>query len=831
MIFSLWLPIAFDGGAAHCRHNCAFQSAAALCAGAHCLARVYVHICTVCPCGSQPHPLARCRHARHSLLGHKHLPAGVGDPSPSTRVLSFQAASGLTRVTATPPAAALSSPHAVIFAAVHLRVNTALLPSPSPLIPRFFAVPRPPPRFPFPPPPHGIIGAAALGVMKRGTPPSAASSDDEGPRPAADGGRVAALNAALDGDVDGTATAAAETVAEGVEDDLSGVPAEVIAAAAEREGAARAALDAVLSVRDWGAETDVDTLRSAVRVLLGEVTGDRGAAVVGGLGGEAPMAVDDEGLANGHASGSNGHASSSTRGGTAGASPVAPAPVVGTPGEGSDDDEVMGLAGEPSPPTGAAAAGPGTSPAAFASRAKYIPMRLTADERATLRLVEAALSVSDYTSEVDILSYNKAAARKRMHTQLRILCAILTGLTVAADFKAGAELLESRDFAGNESWFRSCFEISRRHKVSNPQLMKVEYGKLMYCLMDAVSPPIARLLGMDVVAPIETVASFLAAHGASELLTDPLLPVATAEVVATGKSRPVIQREIRTKEAAVERLARRYASPARSLPADEVRRALYSLGDNNAYLRFSRDACDTMLGLLRHYFDGPGPAAKNELAILAGRGGARLSHGHTRQYAFVEQSLTLWREITHNMFGLWCMADMDLLDASNGYTLRNTGQGLHRVQQAPRVERAMANILRNVQAKTRSGWVGSSVVHIADANVPNGYTFLIKYTHVQELLMPVINVISGLSSLAQKDARVNNLIADAWEDVDGAKRAILRDFFRHAFDGSGADSFFSAGSSIDGRMTSAWNWCSKLESKSFYPLFLLSGFTSFDGKW
>lgn len=35
--------------------------------------------------------------------------------------------------------------------------------------------------------------------------------------------------------------------------------------------------------------------------------------------------------------------------------------------------------------------------------------------------------------------------------------------------------------------------------------------------------------------------------------------------------------------------------------------------------------------------------------------------------------------------------------------------------------------------------------------------------------------------------------------------------------------------SIDGRLTSAWNWCSKLEKKSYYPLFKLAGFTGFDG--
>jgi len=190
------------------------------------------------------------------------------------------------------------------------------------------------------------------------------------------------------------------------------------------------------------------------------------------------------------------------------------------------------------------------------------------------------------------------------------------------------------------------------------------------------------------------------------------------------------------------------------------------------------------------------------------------------------QSLILWREIQHEMFKLWLLADEDLLNEQNSYRLYNTGQGLNRMQSAPKISQAMHSILHRVQTKVQ-GWVGLSVVHLGDRDVPNALFFIDKYTQVPRILAPIVRCIDNISSIVEKQKGLSDLLTKYFGGVEGARKKILQDFYRHGFDGSGDD----GGSCVDGRLTSAWNWCSKLEKKSYYPIFLLTGFEGFDGKW
>jgi len=463
----------------------------------------------------------------------------------------------------------------------------------------------------------------------------------------------------------------------------------------------------------------------------------------------------------------------------------------------------------------------------FEERAKYIPLRLTLEERKTLRLLESSLHVCDYTDRVDVPAL-AASKAKRIVQQLKEICAILCGLRASIDLDSGTEMVSNRDFTAHAEFFQSIFEIGRRHKIMNPEKMRTEYGKLVYLLQDSMTQEIQDLIKFSMVRPVLTVHSFLSERGAAAMMHDPFMEIATREIIPDGKDRYDIQHEIKQKEKAIKMLSKKYVSD--KLTSTEIERCLYSIGDNHSFLREARDPIDRMIVYLTTYFTPDKIEGEYSLAIAAGINGARLTHNHGRQYHYVLQSLTLWREVTHDMFKLWILAEQDLLESGNIYRLKDTGQGLNRIQAAYRISKAMTGIVHKVQARVGDNWVGSSVVHLGDHNVPNALMFIDKYTQISRILNPIIIALRRVADL-MKDEQLKEYVEDKFGSMENCRKQILWDFFKFAFDGSGADNFFDAGSCIDGRLTSAWHWCSQIDKKPFFPIFLLTGFIGFDGQF
>eukprot|EP00640_Fibrocapsa_japonica_P004650 CAMPEP_0113950930 /NCGR_PEP_ID=MMETSP1339-20121228/83275_1 /TAXON_ID=94617 /ORGANISM="Fibrocapsa japonica" /LENGTH=140 /DNA_ID=CAMNT_0000958953 /DNA_START=1 /DNA_END=423 /DNA_ORIENTATION=+ /assembly_acc=CAM_ASM_000762 len=138
----------------------------------------------------------------------------------------------------------------------------------------------------------------------------------------------------------------------------------------------------------------------------------------------------------------------------------------------------------------------------------------------------------------------------------------------------------------------------------------------------------------------------------------------------------------------------------------------------------------------------------------------------------------------------------------------------------------MRRILNKVHKECGS-WVGLSVVHLGDRDVPNALIFIDKYTQVPRMLSPIVQAVHQIDSLMTDDPAIGDYFAQEWQSPRDVKMHILSDFFKHGFDGDGDD----GGSCIDGRLTSAWNWCSKIAKKKYYNVFMLGGFQGFDGDW
>lgn len=342
----------------------------------------------------------------------------------------------------------------------------------------------------------------------------------------------------------------------------------------------------------------------------------------------------------------------------------------------------------------------------------------------------------------------------------------------------------------------------------------------MFILQDASSSKVS--MHRRVIAPIQTITSVLKEFGALKLLDDPDFNTAT-NLIPPNLPRYEIDDLKSKKDAAAAAIVARYATV--EFPAAQVERILLSATDSQTYQMIACAPVEAMIRYMKKYFSPSTPSSSLHDLTIGYGGGSMLSHPHGTQYKFVLQTLTFWQQMCSQMFELWTAADDDLLTVGH-YRLCNTGQGLNRVQSCPTVSRTVNGILSEVQSKVGGNWVGLSVVHLGDRDVPNALVFIDKYTQIPRILAPIVQTIGRLDALAE-DPAINAYFDNSFGGVDDLRMMILGDFFRHGFDGSGDD----GGSCIDGRLTSAWNWCSKLEKKKYYRVFLLAGFTGFDGDW
>lgn len=461
------------------------------------------------------------------------------------------------------------------------------------------------------------------------------------------------------------------------------------------------------------------------------------------------------------------------------------------------------------------------------------PIRLTDREREKLQLIVAALKVSEYTDDVDdfMRPYGKEG---RMEAAMREFFDTVVGLAIASD--AIPRALKETLLAGEMQvstvvpLLEELFEILRRHKRLNPFSHRGEFGKMIMMLQDVQKRSVQRALGIQstLVIPVRTVGAALAEIGCEALAEDE--EVRHRFLRLTGAE----------KHAGLQALVDRYGA-GDAAKKEVVEHCLRSIDDVFNFIQANTRPLRSLRRYIEHDFEPLRSDSPHLIAIQRDRGGAKFTHNHATHCQYVMESLLLWENVQKHILDLWEVAEDDMLVAGKGqYVVTNTGQGFHRLCSAPQSYGAMSQLVRDTEQRM-GGWIGIKVIHLGDHDVPNPLVFIDKYTVIPRIVQPVVQTLRALRCVfhekdEEDDAQpqlaneynnypgVRNLLRSKYHSYAELRMMILSDFFKHAFDGSGDD----GGSCIDGRLTSAWNWCHQLHKKKYYDAFVLSGFTGFD---
>jgi len=436
----------------------------------------------------------------------------------------------------------------------------------------------------------------------------------------------------------------------------------------------------------------------------------------------------------------------------------------------------------------------------------------------------------------------------------------------------------------NAPFLRVLFEIGRRNFILSPLQMRDTYGKLMYVLQDAQSPVISRSLGFSLYKDLDMVRPYMVQMGVEHILDDDRIILSTMcinvkNVEGINIDRHIIDHLVKMKKNALQELLDEYSVNDNNNDSDielkvkitrfELKRCIQSISDAISAVQMNLIPVERMLTLLessfsplniekaysleihpdrkymstssRYGYGAFGTSFSSTLSDIDDKkasSGVTLSHNHSTQYTYVWQSLCLWREVQRNMHKLCFCADKDLLSRKNTYQLLNTGQGMNRVQNCPFVEKTMCNLLRKIQNAADAPWVGLSVIHLGDRDVPNALFFIDKYMQIPRFLKPIVDFVDSIyqidlqtESVIHKDKEegnyISNYIIEEFGSARGLIMKVLCDYYKHGFDGSGDD----GGSCIDGRLTSSWNWTSRITKKRYYYALMLDGFQGFDAKF